>query len=123
MAGTSEKATPVSSLDGVPLRSLCSATRAEFDGLSLRQYERRFVTEIGFTPKLFSRIARFQTTLDTKRISPQRSWMSVAHELGYFDQMHMVHDFRCLGGNAPSDLFQQIGDYQPWSLASPSKPF
>jgi AraC-like DNA-binding protein len=91
--------------------------------VSLRQYERRFVTEIGLTPKLFARIARFQTALDTKRIAPQRSWMSVAHELGYFDQMHMVRDFRCLSGNAPSELFQQIGDYQPWSLASPSKPF
>jgi hypothetical protein len=61
--------------------------------------------------------------LDTKRIAPQRSWMSVAHELGYFDQMHMIHDFRCLGDNAPGNLFQQIGDYQPWSLASPSKPY
>jgi AraC-like DNA-binding protein len=96
---------------------------AAHSSLSLRQYERRFVTEIGFTPKLFARIVRFQMALDTKRIAPQRSWMSVAHELGYFDQMHMVHDFRCLSGNAPSDLFQQIGDYQPWSLASPSKPF
>jgi hypothetical protein len=96
---------------------------AAASSLSLRQYERRSVTEIGFTPKLFSRIERFQTALDTKRISPQRSWMRVAHELGYFDQMHMVHGFRCLGGNVPSDLFQQIGDYQPWSLASPSKPF
>jgi transcriptional regulator GlxA family with amidase domain len=91
--------------------------------LSLRQYERRFVTEIGFTPKLFARITRFQKALDTKRTAPQRSWMSVAHELDYFDQMHMIRDFRCLSGNAPSDLFQQIGDYQPWSLASPSKSF
>jgi hypothetical protein len=96
---------------------------AAHSSLSLRQYERRFVTEIGFNPKLFARIARFQMALDTKRIAPQRSWMSVAHELGYFDQMHMVHDFQCLSGNAPSVMFQQIGDYQPWSLASPSKPF
>jgi hypothetical protein len=50
---------------------------AAASSLSLRQYERRFVTEIGFTPKLFSRIARFQTALDTKRISPQRSWMRI----------------------------------------------
>jgi hypothetical protein len=96
---------------------------AGHSALGLRQYERRFVTEIGFTPKLFARITRFQLALDTKRVAPQRSWMSVAHELGYFDQMHMIHDFRCLGGNAPGSLFQQIGDYQPWSLASLSKPY
>ncbi len=96
---------------------------ANHSSLSLRQYERRFVTEIGFTPKLFARITRFQRALDIKRIAPRRSWMSVAHELGYFDQMHMVRDFQCLSGNAPSDLLQRIGDYQPWSLASPSRPY
>jgi AraC-like DNA-binding protein len=96
---------------------------ADLSSLSLRQYERRFVQEIGFTPKLFARITRFQRALDTKRTAPQRSWMRVAHQLGYFDQMHMVRDFQSLGGNAPSEIFQQIGDYQPWSLASPTRPY
>ena len=96
---------------------------ANQSSLSLRQYERRFVTEVGITPKLFARIARFQTALDTKRIEPQRSWMSVAHQLGYFDQMHMIRDFHCLSGKNPNEVFQQIGDYQPWSLALPTKPF
>ena len=32
--------------------------------------------------------------LDKKRMAPDRSWMSVAHQLGYFDQMHMIRDFR-----------------------------
>jgi AraC-like DNA-binding protein len=91
-------------------------------GLCLRQYERRFITEIGFTPKLFARIARFQKALDTKRITPQRSWMSVAHQLGYFDQMHMIRDFQSLAGNTPSEIFERCGDYQPWSLASPESP-
>jgi AraC-like DNA-binding protein len=96
---------------------------ANSSSLSLRQYERRFVTEVGITPKLFARIARFQTALDTKRIEPQRSWMSVAHQLGYFDQMHMIRDFHCLSGKNPNEVFRQIGDYQPWSLALPTKPF
>ncbi len=47
--------------------------------------------------------------------------MSVAHQLGYFDQMHMIRDFHCLSGKNPNEVFQQIGDYQPWSLALPSK--
>jgi AraC-like DNA-binding protein len=85
-------------------------------GLSVRQYERRFLEEIGLTPKLFSRIARFQTALDTKRMAPDRSWMSVAHEFGYFDQMHLIRDFRSLGGHIPSELLQQGRDFRPWSL-------
>jgi AraC-like DNA-binding protein len=95
---------------------------ADHSGLSIRQYERRFVTEIGFTPKLFARITRFQMALDKKRMAPDRSWMSVAHQLGYFDQMHMIRDFQSLSGSTPSEVFQQSGDYQPWSLASPESP-
>ncbi len=57
--------------------------------------------------------------LDTKRLTPDRSWMSVAHRLGYFDQMHMIRDFQSLGGTVPGEIFDQIGDYQPWSLGEP----
>jgi len=93
---------------------------ANFSSLSLRQYERRFVTEIGFTPKLFARITRFERALDTKRRASNQAWLKVAHQLGYFDQMHMIRDFQSLGGNAPSEIFQEIGDYQPWSLSPPA---
>jgi transcriptional regulator GlxA family with amidase domain len=84
--------------------------------MCVRQYERRFIEEIGMTPKLFARTIRFQGALDTKRLSPHRSWLSVAHELGYFDQMHMIRDFQSLGGDAPSNVLDQSGDIQPWSL-------
>jgi hypothetical protein len=66
---------------------------------------------------------RFQSALDTKRAAPGRSWMSVAHQLGYFDQMHMVRDFQSLGGSLPGEILTQIGDYQPWSLAPPDHPY
>ena len=62
--------------------------------LSVRQFERRFAGEAGMPPKLFAQTARFQNALDAKRLSPSRSWLSVAHELGYFDQMHMIRDFQ-----------------------------
>jgi AraC-like DNA-binding protein len=84
--------------------------------MSVRQYERRFVEEVGMTPKLFARTTRFQGALDTKRLSPYRSWLSVAHEFGYFDQMHMVRDFQSLAGDAPGNVLDQSGDIQPWSL-------
>jgi len=44
--------------------------------------------------------------------------MSIAHGLGYFDQMHMIKDFHTLGGGAPGLVMQQSRDLQPWSLAS-----
>lgn len=87
-------------------------------GLSPRQFERRFVDEIGVPPKLFARITRFQRALDAKRSSPDRSWLNLAHEFGYFDQMHMIRDFRILGGATPGEVFREGGDLQPWSLGS-----
>jgi AraC-like DNA-binding protein len=84
--------------------------------LSVRQFERRFAEEAGMAPKLFAKTARFQYALDAKRLSPSRSWLGVAHELGYFDQAHMIRDFQRLGGNAPNGVLEHGADTQPWSL-------
>ena len=32
----------------------------------------------------------------------------MAHELGYHDQMHMVHDFRELSGSTPWDDVERV---------------
>lgn len=92
---------------------------ARHAGLGLRQYECRFTDELGMPPKLFSRITRFQMALDTKRLERHRSWLSIAHELGYFDQTHMVRDFQNLSGEVPGQILVQSGDLQPWSVAAP----
>jgi AraC-like DNA-binding protein len=84
--------------------------------LSVRQFERRFSDEVGMPPKLFAGTARFQNALDAKRFSPSRSWLTVAHELGYSDQMHMIRDFQRFGGSAPNGILEEAGDIQPWSL-------
>jgi AraC-like DNA-binding protein len=71
-------------------------------GLGLRQFERKFVQQVGLSPKLFSRIARFEAALDRMGRSPQGSWTEVAHRFGYFDQMHLVHDFSRFTGETPT---------------------
>ena len=86
--------------------------------LGVRQFERAFERETGISPKIFARIARFQAALDAKIISPQRTWLDVAHSFGYYDQMHMIHDFEKLGRAAPNELIVQMGDVRPPALAS-----
>jgi AraC-like DNA-binding protein len=86
--------------------------------MTIRTFERKFVGEMGLSPKLFARLRRFQMALDRKRSLGTR-WLDVAHDLGYFDQMHMVKEFRAFGGEAPSRLLQSCGDYQPWSIGAP----
>jgi AraC-like DNA-binding protein len=77
---------------------------AQHTGLSIRSFQRMFQQRIGVSAKLYSRIVRFESALKTKTASPQLSWMKVAHQFGYHDQMHMIHDFRQLSGEAPTSL-------------------
>jgi AraC-like DNA-binding protein len=77
-------------------------------GLGLRQFERRFAQQVGVSPKLFARIARFEAALDRMARSPQGSWTEVAHRFGYYDQMHMVHDFSRFTGETPTRTLQHF---------------
>lgn len=86
--------------------------------LSVRQYERRFLDEVGITPKLFARITRYQMAMDAKVATPTRSWITIAHEFGYHDQMHMIKDFQKLSGNSPCGILSQLGDMRPEALAA-----
>jgi AraC-like DNA-binding protein len=88
------------------------------DFMGLRQFERRFEQETGASPKSFARVARFQAALDAKLASPRRTWLDIAHTFGYYDQMHMVHDFEGLGRNTPTQLIAEMGDVRPPALAS-----
>ncbi len=89
---------------------------ADLHGLGLRQFERRFKQGTGLSPKAFSRVARFQAALDAKAASPKRTWLDIAHSFGYYDQMHMVHDFESLGRNTPTNVIAQMGDVRPAAL-------
>jgi methylphosphotriester-DNA--protein-cysteine methyltransferase len=83
----------------------------------MRQFEREFSRQIGASPKTFARIARFQAALDAKVAAPQRTWLDIARSLGYFDQMHMIHDFEMLGRSCPTQLISELGDSRPPALA------
>ena len=91
---------------------------ARATGLSLRQYERRFAADVGLNPKLYARIMRYQTALDVKLRTPDRSWFTIAHETGYHDQMHMIKEFQRLSSASPDRLLAELGDTRPPALAS-----
>jgi AraC-like DNA-binding protein len=77
-------------------------------GLSVRQFERRFIVQVGLRPKLFAKIARFQAALEGKARFTRKTWTDVAHQCGYHDQMHMIHDFSQLTGGTPSEALTQM---------------
>jgi AraC-like DNA-binding protein len=83
-------------------------TVAAASGLSVRQFERGFQEQLGLSPKLFSRIIRFEAALDRKARSSVKSWTEIANELGYFDQMHMIHDFKVFTGGTPTRMLAEM---------------
>jgi len=71
-------------------------------GLSPRQFERRFLAQVGVPPKLYARIIRFNAALDHKLRWPGRAWTHIAQDHDFYDQMHLVHDCRAFTGESPS---------------------
>ena len=55
-----------------------------------------------------ARILRFEAALDSKARSSALSWTEVAHEFGYYDQMHMVHDFEEFAGGTPTHMLKEV---------------
>jgi AraC-like DNA-binding protein len=76
---------------------------ASWLGVSTRQLERRFKSRVGMSPKHFARIARFQRVFRAVEVSGT-GWVDAAAKCGYYDQAHLIRDFRDLAGQAPAHL-------------------
>ncbi len=70
-------------------------------GVSRQHLARRFATYVGVSPKTFSRVMRLKAVL--RAVGPGRlNWAALAAELGYYDQSHLVTEFRSLTGLTPT---------------------
>src|SRR6185436_1405716 len=82
------------------LRERLALAADDAAGVSLRQLERRFLADVGLTPKTFARIVRLQAALG--RITAGEPLADVAHRCGYYDQPHMTRDFSRLAEISPA---------------------
>jgi AraC-like DNA-binding protein len=76
--------------------------------MSMRNFERVFLNETGMTPKQLCCISRFNHALELKLNHPNLKWTSIAQEAAYFDQMHLVKDFKRFCGEAPASLLKHV---------------
>jgi AraC-like DNA-binding protein len=76
---------------------------ASMVGIGQRRLERGFASRFGVRPKLYARIVRFQAALHSKVKSATKSWTDVAHEFGYYDQMHLIHDLEEFTAGTPTE--------------------
>ena len=75
--------------------------------LSRKQFERVFQSCIGTSPKRFLRTVRFQHALFLRQHNQGDRLTDLAYACGYYDQSHMIHDFRALSGMSPSKYFRE----------------
>lgn len=74
---------------------------ARRSALSPRQLERRFRAAVGYGPKMLARIARFQRAWQLAAAHPAATGAAIAARAGYYDQAHLVRDFRQFTGEPP----------------------
>lgn len=82
---------------------------ASLSCLSLRQFERQCKERIGLSPKMYSRLVRFSKAYRLKEKNAQMSWGRIAASCGYFDQMHLIRDFKEFAGVNPTQIEEQWG--------------
>ena len=80
---------------------------AKYLGLSQRRFIQVFKAEVGLTPKLFSRIQRFQHARAVIQQNHSPNWAAVASDLGYFDQSHLIREFLEFSGLSPVDYLNR----------------
>lgn len=90
-------------LDGLARPDARVADIADGASLSQRRLIELFTAAVGLTPKRFGRIARFHRATALAR-RPAVDWTRVAHACGYYDQAHLIRDFRELADVTPTEL-------------------
>jgi AraC-like DNA-binding protein len=70
-------------------------------GLSHTRFIQLFREHVGMTPKLFCRVQRFCALRERISKGLLVNWADLAADCGYFDQAHLIRDFRQFAGLTP----------------------
>ncbi|MDT3425019.1 AraC-like DNA-binding protein [Paenibacillus forsythiae] len=79
-------------------------------GYSTRYMHKTFERYVGVSPKLFSRIIRFQHVLNALEEPDKGTAFSRILELGYFDQNHFIKEFKEFSAVTPKKYMQQSSE-------------
>jgi AraC-like DNA-binding protein len=77
-------------------------------GLSERHLRRVFGETVGVSPKTFARLARFRRALRAARTGAHPGWATIATAAGYYDQAHLISEFRAIAGTTPQGLLGEL---------------
>jgi AraC-like DNA-binding protein len=76
-------------------------------GVGERRLQQLFHAHVGLSPRAWGRLARLHACLRALRQPTPSRWASLALDAGYFDQAHLVNEFRALSGLTPGAFLKQ----------------
>lgn len=76
-------------------------------GISKRQLRRLFEFYIGDTPKVFSKVVRFQNLLKGPTKQGGLKQNKFYYDKGYYDQSHFIKEFKAFYGLTPSKVLEK----------------
>lgn len=82
-------------------------------GYTCRTIQRQFRQDTGMSPKIFGRIMRCQTALNTLYKPGRHSFTTLALDLGFSDQSHFLREFKKLVSATPLE-FQRRALGEAW---------
>ncbi|MCY1044970.1 AraC family transcriptional regulator [Corallococcus sp. bb12-1] len=77
-------------------------------GVSERHLRRVFRETVGVSPKAFARLERFHRALRAARKDDHANWANIAAEAGYYDQAHLIAEFRTITGVTPQGFLGEL---------------
>jgi len=72
-----------------------------------RQLERKFLSQIGISPKQLCKVIRMQSALKLLLNKEEESLTSIAYKSEYYDQSHFIKDFKEFTGVSPSEFLEE----------------
>ncbi len=84
---------------------------AEETNFSHKHFVHEFERQVGLTPKYFGRVQRLQRTIVLVGHRNRVDWPEVALAGGFYDQAHLINEFRCLIGITPTEYLVRRSPY------------
>jgi AraC-like DNA-binding protein len=73
-----------------------------------RTLERDFKTAFGLSPKEYCKILRFNGLLNYISLAESVNWLDMVNQFGYYDQPHLIHEFKNVLGITPDLYFMKL---------------
>jgi AraC-like DNA-binding protein len=78
-------------------------------GLRHPAFVARFRRATGLTPKRFAELVRFHRLIDATPVDGVAPWSELAAGGGYYDQSHVIRDFKRFTGYTPAEYHRRVG--------------